>query len=243
MLQYRSGSRASTARWRPLTACTGSSEFDGAGDCFDHPTAAAAHDRNGDNAIVPLQVPVPQPLGSTVTTGSRPKSTSSAFSLTSRAASDRGATVGCDSRDAAARELGSRTMTERVSAVRPGGLRAAAATPGVLREVALETSRATLMRARAEPRAASGWHHHGERDVFGYVVRGAARFEFGPDGTDRTEVDAGGFFHVPARLIHRDVNPLDAPQEIILTIVGEGPLVFNVDGPAASTDRVDHAPN
>ena len=38
-------------------------------------------------------------------------------------------------------------------------------------------------------------------------------------------------FHVPARLIHRDVNPDDAPQEIVLVVVGEGPLVVNVDGP------------
>ncbi len=134
-------------------------------------------------------------------------------------------------------------MDQRVSAVTRGRLTAAAATPGMLREVALETSRATLLRARAEPRAASGWHHHGERDVFGYVVRGAARFEFGADGMDRTEVDEGGFFHVPARLVHRDINPLDAPQEIVLTVVGEGPLVFNVDSPGVSADGGEHGRN
>lgn len=121
---------------------------------------------------------------------------------------------------------------KRISAVSPDGLDAAAPTPGVLREVAFDTSRATLMRARAEGGAASGWHHHGDRDVLGYVVRGRARFEFGPGGKEATEVEEGGFFHVPAGLIHRDVNPLDAPQEIILTVVGDGPLVVNVDGPA-----------
>ena len=87
------------------------------------------------------------------------------------------------------------------------------------------------MRARAEANAASGWHHHGDHDVLGYVVRGAARFEFGPGGTDSVQVGEGGFFHVPAQLVHRDVNPLDLPQEIILTLVGAGPLVVNVDGP------------
>ncbi len=87
------------------------------------------------------------------------------------------------------------------------------------------------MRARAEPRAVSGWHHHGEREVFGYVLRGAARFEFGPGGGDMTEVQEGGSFHVPAGLVHRDVNPLNADQEIILTVVGEGPLVVNVEEP------------
>ena len=126
------------------------------------------------------------------------------------------------------------TVTDRVTAIAPNGLRIAAPTPGVVREVAFETDRATLMRARAEPRAASGWHHHGDRDVLGHVVRGRARFEFGPGGQESTEVEDGGFFHVPAGLIHRDVNPLDEPQEIILTVVGEGPLVVNLDGPAPS---------
>jgi uncharacterized RmlC-like cupin family protein len=121
---------------------------------------------------------------------------------------------------------------DRVSAVAADGLSAGASTPGVVRDLAFETSGATLMRARAEARAASGWHHHGDRDVLGHVVRGRARFEFGPGGTESTEVEEGGFFHVPAGLIHRDVNPLDQPQEIILAVVGEGPLVVNLDGPA-----------
>jgi uncharacterized RmlC-like cupin family protein len=123
-------------------------------------------------------------------------------------------------------------VAERVSALSPDDLTAAAPTPGVLREVAFDTSRATLMRARAEGGAASGWHHHGDRDVLGYVVRGRARLEFGPGGRESTEVDEGGFFHVPAGLIHRDVNPLGEQQEIVLNVVGDGPLVVNVDGPA-----------
>jgi uncharacterized RmlC-like cupin family protein len=121
--------------------------------------------------------------------------------------------------------------SDRVSAVSADGLSAGAVTPGVVREVAFDTDRATLMRARAEGGAATGWHHHGERDVHGYVVRGRARFEFGRGGRESTEVEEGGFFHVPAGLVHRDVNPSDEPQEIVLAVVGEGPLVVNVDGP------------
>jgi quercetin dioxygenase-like cupin family protein len=124
--------------------------------------------------------------------------------------------------------------SERVSAVSPDGLRAGAPTPGVLREVAFETDRATLMRARAEAGAVSGWHHHGDRDVLGYVVRGRARFEFGAGGGESTDVEEGGFFRVPAGLVHRDVNPSEGPQEIVLAVVGDGPLVVNVGGPPAS---------
>jgi uncharacterized RmlC-like cupin family protein len=127
-------------------------------------------------------------------------------------------------------------VSERVSAVAPVDLVAAASTPGLAREVAFETSGATLMRARSEARATSGWHHHGDRDVLGYVVRGRARFEFGPAGTEAIEVDKGGLFHIPAGLVHRDVNPLNEPQEIILTVVGEGPAVVNVGGPAPPGD-------
>jgi uncharacterized RmlC-like cupin family protein len=106
----------------------------------------------------------------------------------------------------------------------------------VLRELAFETGHATMMRARAAAHAVSGWHHHGEHDVFGFVVSGAARFEFGPNGSDTVEVGEGGFFHVPAGLVHRDVNPLEVEQEIVLTLVGEGPLVVNVEG-AGDPDR------
>ena len=71
------------------------------------------------------------------------------------------------------------------------------------------------MRARAAPNTVSGWHHHGDRQVLGHVVRGRARFElFG--GRESTEVEQGGFFHVPAGLFTGTSTPLDELQEIIL---------------------------
>jgi uncharacterized RmlC-like cupin family protein len=130
---------------------------------------------------------------------------------------------GCGTGDVA----GGRVVAVPADALRPG-----VPTPGIVRETAFETAEATLMRARAEPRAASGWHHHGDRDVLGYVVRGRARFEFGAGGRDSVEIDEGGFFRVPAGVVHRDVNPLDEAQEIVLAVVGDGPLVVNLDGPA-----------
>ena len=122
-------------------------------------------------------------------------------------------------------------MAERVEVIAADELSPGAGTPGVMRELAFDVPGATVMRARAEPGAASGWHHHGERAVLGHVLRGAARFEFGPGGAQSADVPQGGFFHVPCGLVHRDVNPLDEPQEILMTVVGEGPLVVNVDGP------------
>ena len=129
---------------------------------------------------------------------------------------------------------GTEVVDDRVLAVSADALRPGATTPGIQRETAFETAGATLIRARAEPLAASGWHHHGRRDVLGYVVRGRARFEFGAGGRDSVEIEEGGFFRVPAGVVHRDVNPLDEQQEIVLAVVGDGPLVVNLDGPPPS---------
>lgn len=123
--------------------------------------------------------------------------------------------------------------SEGIVAVAPDELAQASGYERIVREVACTTDRAMQVRARAEGGAATGWHHHGDREVFGYLVRGRARFEFGPGGRTSTEVEQGGFFHVPAGLVHRDVNPTAEPQEFVLVFVGAGPLVVDVDGPEA----------
>jgi uncharacterized RmlC-like cupin family protein len=119
----------------------------------------------------------------------------------------------------------------RISALTGHDLTPAEATQGLTRDVAFATERAMLVRARADGGVVSGWHHHGDREVLGFVLRGRVHFEFGPGGADSTEVEEGGFFHVPAGLVHRDVNPTDELQEVVLVFAGEGPLVVNLDGP------------
>jgi quercetin dioxygenase-like cupin family protein len=125
----------------------------------------------------------------------------------------------------------SSARVQRVSAIAPDDLAPGEPTPGLVREVAFETERALQVRARCEGRAQSGWHHHGDREVLGYMLRGRARFEFGPEGAESTDVVEGGFFHIPRGLVHRDVNPEDERQELVLSFVGDGPLVVNLDGP------------
>ena len=120
---------------------------------------------------------------------------------------------------------------DQVSAVRADGLTPGDSTPGIVREVAFSTERALHIRGRVDGGVTSGWHHHGNREVLGYVVRGHLRFEFGPGGTENTDVGEGWFFHIPVGLVHRDVNPIDEPQEFVIAFVGDGPLVVNLDGP------------
>jgi quercetin dioxygenase-like cupin family protein len=104
--------------------------------------------------------------------------------------------------------------------------------PGISRHLAFNGDDFLVVRSRVEPGIVSGWHHHGDLNVYGYIVSGTARFENGPGGRDATSVGPGDFFHVPARTVHRDVNPSgNESQEVILFLRGSGPMVVNVKGP------------
>lgn len=127
--------------------------------------------------------------------------------------------------------MSSEVIAGAVTAVAAGDLRPVESTPGIERLLALGSDRAMLIRARGGPRIVSGWHHHGRREVFGHVLRGRVRLEYGPGGRGSTEVEEGGYFHVPVGLIHRDVNPDDQPQDLLIAFVGEGSLVVNLEGP------------
>lgn len=121
--------------------------------------------------------------------------------------------------------------SDPITVVRPAELEPVEEPPGVVRSTAFQTDNNVMARVRVAPGITSDWHHHCDRHVFGYVVTGTAGFEYGPDGTERTEIEAGGFVHIPPRTIHRDVNPAGEEQVWILNFVGSGPLIEYVDGP------------
>lgn len=120
-------------------------------------------------------------------------------------------------------------QSEGIVAVAPDALTAGEPTPGITRETAFANQTGVLMTARVEANVVSGWHHHGDRETFGYVVRGRVGFDFGPGGRAHVDVEQGGFFHVPARLVHREVN--DEPSEVVLVFAGDGPVVVNLEAP------------
>jgi mannose-6-phosphate isomerase-like protein (cupin superfamily) len=104
--------------------------------------------------------------------------------------------------------------------------------PGITRHLAFSGEDFMVVRSRVAPGVISGWHHHGDYDVYGYIVSGAARFENGPGGKEAVSVGPGDFFYVPARTVHRDVNPSGTEgQEVILFLQGSGPMVVNVKEP------------
>lgn len=123
-------------------------------------------------------------------------------------------------------------MTE-IKVVKKNHLQSVASTPGIMREVAFKSKNVLFVRAMTSAGdVASGWHHHGEHDVYGYVVSGRIRFEYGTEGKNTVEAGPGDFFNVPAYTVHRDMNPnRDEGQVAIIAFVGSGPLVVNVEGP------------
>ncbi len=119
----------------------------------------------------------------------------------------------------------------RIEVVHGTDLTKGESTPGISREKAFESSNALVSRTRLEPGAVSGWHHHGTRDLYGFLVSGQLRLEYGPKGADTAVVGPGDFFHVPPGLVHRDVNPDRARDLVIVNIlIGSGVPVVNVEG-------------
>ena len=102
---------------------------------------------------------------------------------------------------------------------------------GFGRRLGFESATVRLGETRIAPRAASPWHHHGLRTVYGFVVEGEVVFESGRAGRTRTRAARHEFFRIPGALVHRDVNPVDTETLIVNLMVGEGPPTTDVSGP------------
>ena len=80
-----------------------------------------------------------------------------------------------------------------------------------------------------------GWHHHGKRTMYGYVVSGKVSIEFGQNGQERASLSPGDFFLIPPGLVHRDVNPNREEALILIFNIGEGPTSHEVPGPGSTS--------
>src|SRR5712691_4721814 len=123
---------------------------------------------------------------------------------------------------------------EEIEVVRSSELRAGYSTPGIVREKAFESVHRYIIvsRTRVAGGAMSDWHHHGARHLYGFLEAGRMRLEYAVKGAIAVEVEQGDFFHIPPRLVHRDVNP-NREQELVVVniLVGKGEPVINVKSP------------
>ena len=119
-----------------------------------------------------------------------------------------------------------------IEVVREKGLKEGYSTPGIIRKKAFESESTVVSQTHLASGVVSGWHHHGERQLYGFVIAGRLRLEYGSRGSETVEVGPGDFFHIPPRLVHRDLNSEPGRETIIVNIlIGPGPPVINVTRP------------
>ena len=125
-------------------------------------------------------------------------------------------------------------MSDPVRRLTQDELIEAQGTPGLTRHTAFEGDGHWFGHVEADPETMSGWHHHGENVTMGYVIKGTVTLEFGPGGSDKVVVAEGEYFEVPKNTVHREGNASTQTGEVVIARVGEGQLVFPVDGPDAA---------
>jgi len=57
------------------------------------------------------------------------------------------------------------------------------------------------------PGSRTGIHHHGEQETIAYVLSGICEIRWGARGESVAQAKAGDFIHVPAFLLHMEINP------------------------------------
>ncbi len=109
----------------------------------------------------------------------------------------------------------------------------AAETPALSRQQIFSDDDVRILRARMGPDTTSGWHHHNDNDNYVFFAAGEARVEFVTDdgSIEERRFTAGEFMYVPPRVVHRDVNPADEEQIAVLALIGDDPVVTNVEDP------------
>lgn len=122
-----------------------------------------------------------------------------------------------------------------ISVVRPEGFSAGTSqTPGSLRLAAVCAEldvRSGLWGGTflVEPGAQTGIHHHGMQETVVYVLEGESLVQWGERGEHAVRVHAGDFLHVPAWLVHREINPSqDLPFRWIVVRSSSEPIVVNL---------------
>ena len=124
-----------------------------------------------------------------------------------------------------------RTTMNEIEVVRDSAA-AETAYRGMSRRVGFELESLRFSTSLIPPGKVSDWHHHGGRELFGYIISGQLKLEFGKGGAEAVVLGTGDFFRVPVGLVHRDVNKGAAAVLVVSFLTGAGSPLVNVTGPA-----------
>ena len=122
-----------------------------------------------------------------------------------------------------------------ISVVHPNQFNAGTSqTPGSLRLAAVTNELGIHSRLwggtfLVEPGAQTGIHHHGSQETIAYVLEGESFIQWGERGENSAIAHAGDFLHVPAWLVHREINQSkDAPFRWVVIRSTSEPIVVNL---------------
>lgn len=80
-----------------------------------------------------------------------------------------------------------------------------------------------------EPGAQTGIHHHGLQETIAYVLEGESYIQWGERGEHSLTARAGDFLHVPAWLVHREINrSKEFPFRWVVIRSTSEPIVVNL---------------
>ena len=80
-----------------------------------------------------------------------------------------------------------------------------------------------------EPGARTGIHHHGQQETIAYVLSSVCEICWGARGEFAARARAGDFVHVPAFLLHMEINPSKLePFRWVVVRSTTTPIVVNV---------------
>ena len=80
-----------------------------------------------------------------------------------------------------------------------------------------------------EPGAQTGIHHHGPQETIAYILEGESFIQWGAKGEHSLTARAGDFLHVPAWLVHREINQSkNMPFRWVVVRSSSEPIVVNL---------------
>ena len=104
-------------------------------------------------------------------------------------------------------------------------------TPGMDRHEIVEREGTWIGWVETAPGFAGGWHHHGDRESYIYMISGELTLEYGPGGVESITARPGDVVVNPPQMIHREITPPGTRAELLVVRIGTGPQNVNVDGP------------
>jgi uncharacterized RmlC-like cupin family protein len=80
-----------------------------------------------------------------------------------------------------------------------------------------------------QPGARTGIHHHGVQQTVAYVLQGMCEIRWGEHGECAAMARTGDFIHVPAYLLHMEINPSEAEPFVWVVVRSTAnPIVVNL---------------